>query len=257
MDLRERRSFVTVILRPRKLLGLTARLFGPGAQAERDRLRRRIDRLEDMVGFLMDALSVTRPDRLTFGDGRWYGLLRTLVTGIYEPMPMPDSFRPMADLIATPSVTFQGDQFFIPGASTEDMRFGTVFSLKAYPATTAPGIFDQFDLDFDSVVTHSFTPIEPFDALARIKRTVRQMGAADDSAASLRAQLIDAADDLASGRVSFGNHHASIVIFTRSEAELDEAAAQVRAAGQRAGCVTISVSQGDRLTIFVNRDLVF
>ncbi len=250
LDLRERRSFVTVILRPRKLLGLTARLFGPGAQAERDRLRRRIDRLEEMVTFLMDALALTRPDRLTFGDGRWYGLLRALVTGIHEPMPLPDSFRPVADLIATSAVTFQGDQFFIPGASTEDMRFGAVFSLKAYPAMTAPGIFDQFDLDFDSVLTQSFTPIEPFDALARIKRTVRQMGAADDSAASLRAQLIDAADDLASGRVSFGNHHASVVIFTRSEAELDEAAAQVRATGQRAGCVMVREDIGARATYF-------
>ncbi len=250
MDLRERRSFVSVILRPQKLLGLTARLFGPGAAAERDRLRRRIDRLEDMIGFLMDALSITRPDRLTIGDGRWYGLLRALLTGVHEPTPMPDSFRPVADLIATSPIIFRGDLFLIPGASTEDMRHGAVFSLKAYPATTAPGIFDLFDLDFDSVLTQSFTPIEPFDALARIKRTVRQMGAADDAAASLRAQLIDAADDLASGRVSFGHHHASLVILTRSEAALDEAAAQVRAAGQRAGCVMVREDIGARATYF-------
>ena len=65
------------------------------------------------------------------------------------------------------------------------------------------------------------------------------MGAADDAAASLRGQLIDAADDLASGRISFGLHHASIAIVARDEEELDEAAAQVRTAGQRAGCVLV------------------
>ena len=109
--------------------------------------------------------------------------------------------------LGTCSVRFEGDRFLVPGASTEDMRFGAVFSLKAYPASTAPGLFDHFDLDFDSVVTHSFTPVEQFEALARIRRTVRQMGAADDAAASLRGQLIDAADDLASGRIAFGLHH--------------------------------------------------
>ena len=86
--------------------------------------------------------------------------------------------------------------------------------------------------------------------MARIRRTVRQMGAADDAAVSLRGQLIDAADDLASGRIGFGLHHASIAIFARDEAELDEAAAQVRAAGQRAGCVLVREDIGARATWF-------
>ena len=76
------------------------------------------------------------------------------------------------------------------------------------------------------------------------------MGAADDAAVSLRGQLIDAADDLASGRIGFGLHHASIAIFARDEAELDEAAAQVRAAGQRAGCVLVREDIGARATWF-------
>jgi type IV secretion system protein VirB4 len=250
MELRERRSFLTVVLRPQKLLGLSTRLFGAGAAAQRDLLSRRVERLNEAVSYLMEPLAVAGPERLTAGDGRWLGLLRTLVTGRFEPTPLPPTFEPVANLVAGSSVRFEGDRFLVPGASAEDMRFGAVFSLKAYPASTAPGLFDHFDLEFDSVVTHSFTPVEQFEALARIRRTVRQMGAADDAAASLRGQLIDAADDLASGRIAFGLHHASIAIFARDEEELDEAAAQVRASGQRAGCVLVREDIGARSTWF-------
>jgi type IV secretion system protein VirB4 len=250
MELRERRSFLTVVLRPQKLLGLSTRLFGAGATAQRDLLSRRVERLNEAVSYLMETLAVAGPERLTVGDGRWLGLLRMLVTGRFEATSLPPSFEPVANLVAGSSVRFEGDRFLVPGASTMDMRFGAVFSLKAYPASTSPGLFDYFDLDFDSVVTHSFTPIEQVEALARIRRTVRQMGAADDAAASLRGQLIDAADDLASGRIAFGLHHASIAIFARDEEELDEAAAQVRASGQRAGCVLVREDIGARSTWF-------
>ncbi len=249
-QLRERRSILTVVLRPRKILGLAAKLIGPGKAAERDRLTRRIERLEEVVGFLMDALHVTMPERLTLGDGRWLGVLRTLVTGIYEPLIPPPGFTPFADLIAGSDVRFRGDQLFLPGASTADMRAGAVFSLKGYPAATAPGLLDQLDLDCDGVLTHSFTPIDPVEALARIRRTLRQMGAADDAAASLRAELIDAADDLASGRVGFGLHHATVALFAKSAEELDDFAAQLRAAASRAGAVIVREEIGARAGYF-------
>ncbi len=250
MGLRERRSFVSVVLRPSRLRGFAAKLIGPGKTAERDRIARRVDRLEEAVSFLMDALAITRPERLTRDDGRWYGLLRALVVGVYEPMRLPESFQPVADLIATSDIRFRGDHFFAPGASTADMRFGAVFSLKDYPATTAPGVLDRVDLDCDSVVTHSFTPLDQVEALARIRRTVRQMNAADDAALSLRGELVDAADDLASGRLSFGNHHATVVLFARSEAVLDTQSAQLRAAANRAGATVVREEFGARAGYF-------
>lgn len=250
MALRERRSFFSVILRPPALAGLRAKLFGAGAAGERARIAKRIGRLEEVVNFLMEALHAIRPERLQVSDGRWLGLLRALVTGRYEPLPLPDTFMPIADLVAASTVRFDGDSFLVTGASTDDMRFGAVFAVKAYPASTFPGIFDHLDLGFDLVTTQSFTPMDQVDALARIRRTVRQMGAADDAAASLRVQLVEAADDLASGRVSFGHHHASVVVFARSEEELDQAASEIRAAGQRTGAVLVREDIGARATWF-------
>lgn len=252
MNLRERRSFITVSLRPAKLAGLATRLFaaGAGPDAERSRLAKRVQRLEEVLGFLMEALTSIGPERLTVSDGRWLGLLRALVNGRYEPLSPHPTFMPIADLVVTSPVHFDGDSFFIPGISTEDMRFGAVFSIKSYMPTTFPGVFDSLDLGYDLVSTQSFTPIDQVSALGRIRLTVRQMAAADDAAASLRSQLVDAADDLASGRISFGHHHASLVVYATSEDELDQAASEIRAAGQRAGCVLVREGIGARATWF-------
>ena len=198
----------------------------------------------------METLSVARPERLTVSDGRWLGMLRLLVTGTYAPVTPGPRFAPLGDLIATSSVAFQNDAFTVMGSDTEDMRLGAIFSMKQYPTTTSPGIFDRFDLPVDTVITQSFTPVDQISALSRVQRTIRQMGAADDAAASLRAELVDAADDLASGRISFGNHHTSIAIFARSDAELDEACSKVRSAGQKAGCVLVREDIGARATYF-------
>ena len=45
---------------------------------------RRIERLNETVSYLMETLAVAGPERLTVDDGRWLGLLRTLVTGRFR-----------------------------------------------------------------------------------------------------------------------------------------------------------------------------
>ena len=174
--------------------------------------------------------------------------MRTLVTGRFEPIPLPQTFEPVANLVRGLERPLRGRPLPRSGRLDRGHALRRGLLAQAYPASTAPGIFDHFDLDFDSVVTHSFTPIEQFEALARIRRTVRQMGAADDDAASLRGQLIDAADDLASGRISFGlRTHASIAVFARDEEIARRRGGGVRA-GQRAGCVLVREDIGARST---------
>ena len=83
-------------------------------------------------------------------------------------------------------------------------------------------------------MTHSFTPMDLVPALARVQRTVRQMRAADDAARSAQADLVNAADDLASGRISFGSHQVSVMAVARTEDELDALAVEIRTQAQRA-----------------------
>ncbi|WP_226584085.1 VirB4 family type IV secretion/conjugal transfer ATPase [Acuticoccus sediminis] len=250
MGLRSRRIMVTVVVRPLALTSLWARISGGSKRDLMAMRERRITRLNEVVGHMMGALTPASPRRLDLAEGDWLGMLQACVSGIYRPLAPGAEFRPLADLMAASRVDFRNDTFVVFGNDADETRFGAIFTYKKYPTETQAGVFDGLDLPHDTVVTHSFTPIEQFEALARVQRTARQMRAADDAARSLEAQLVDAADDLASGRISFGLHQASITVFARSEAELDAVASRVRSAGQRTGGVVVREDIGARSAYF-------
>ena len=237
-----------VALQPRMIQFSLAPAYQP-SPTPRERAAR-LERLDELVGDLAQALAATRPERLTLRDGRWLGLLRALTTGRYAPLTPGPSFVPLGNLLAGSRVDFRGDTFVAFGTDSADLRFGAVFALKRYPTETSPGVLDGLDLPADTVVTHSFTPMDLVPALARVQRTSRQMLAADDAALSARADLVQAADDLASGRIGFGHHQATVMLTARSEVELDELAAELRARVQRAHGVAVREDIGARAAYF-------
>ncbi|WP_299844513.1 hypothetical protein [uncultured Jannaschia sp.] len=248
--LRERVSMVSVVVRPRTLAGLWARITGGMSRDLRAERTRRIALLNEITTNLMQALTPARPERLTLADGRWLGLLRTAVTGKYAPLTPGAAFTPIGNLLVDSRVDFRGDSFVVLGSDEDNLRFGAMFTFKKYPTETAPGFLDRLDLPGDTVVTHSFTPIDLVPALARVQRTVRQMSAADDAARSAQAQLEDAADDLASGRIGFGQHQVSIMAVARSREELDDLSSEIRTQSQRALAVAVREGIGARTAYF-------
>lgn len=248
--LRERTSMVTVVVRPQRLSGLWSRITGGSTRDLRAERARRIERLDEVLGDLAQALSAARPERLTLSDGRWLGLLRALISGRYAPLRLGPTFAPIGGILVDGRVDFHGDTFTVFGTDSADMRFGAIFCLKRYPTETEPGLLDGLDLPADTVVSHSFTPIDLVPALARVQRTSRQMSAADDAARSAQADLVQAADDLASGRIAFGQHQASIMVVARSEEELDALAADVRTGVQRIHGVAVREDIGARAAYF-------
>lgn len=219
--LRHRTTLVTITIRPSKVFGFFAKLAGGKKQTE-ENLQKRIARLNQIVSGIMETLSRTKPRRMTVSGGEWLGLIRATISGDYNPLIPGRSFTPLNDLIANAPVMFHGDTFTIFGSHTKNTKYGAIVTLKDYPGETFTGILDSLDLAVDMVVTNSFTPGDRIDALQKIQRVSRQMAAAEDAARSLQAQLEEAADDQASGRVAFGNHHCTIAVYADSEAELDE-----------------------------------
>lgn len=220
--LRHRTTLVTVTVRPSKVAGLWAKLSGGKKQTE-ENLQKRITRLHQIVSAIMETLGRTNPRRMTVSGGEWLGLLRATISGEYAPIIPGRSFIPINDLIANAPIMFHGDTFTVFGSHSTNTKYGSIITLKDYPGETFAGILDGLDLATDMVVTNSFTPGDKIEALQKIQRVARQMAAAEDAARSLRIQLEEAADDQASGRVVFGNHHCTICIYADSEAELDDA----------------------------------
>lgn len=224
--LRHRTTLVTITIRPSKVVGLWAKISG-GKQQTEENLQKRVVRLNQIVSAILETLSKTKPRRMTVSGGEWLGLLRATISGEFQPLVPGRGFVPLNDLVANSPVLFHGDAFTILGSHSRNTKYGAIVTLKDYPGETIPGILDGLDLAADMVVTNSFTPGERIEALQKIQRVARQMAAAEDAARSLQQQLEDAADDQASGRVAFGNHHCSIAVFADDEAELDDTLGQV------------------------------
>jgi type IV secretion system protein VirB4 len=237
--LRERTTMVTLIVRPSKGASKLMGIFGDSGKRSRADSETRALYLDQMIKTCMTSLSDAKPRRLCASDGVWLSLLRTLIDGSSAKLFPGNKFIPLADLLSSSSVTFRGSTFLCQGADQTKTRYGTIISIKDYPTETYPGILDRLNLPFDSVVSQSFSQINNLAAQNRISRVRNQMKAAEDAAVSLLAQLGDAEDDVASGRVVFGEHHCSIALFCDSEVELAEAVTFVTRAMQEAGAAIV------------------
>lgn len=219
--LRYRTTLVSITIRPSKVIGLWSKLTRSKSH-NKENVQKRAHRLNQIVSGFMETLAKTAPRRMNISEGEWLGLLRSTISGEYAPIAPGRNFTPLNDLISNATVMFHGDSFTVFGSHSGNTKYGAIITLKDYPAETYAGILDSLDLAVDMVVTNSFTPGDRIEALQKIQRVSRQMAVAEDAARSLQIQLEEAADDQASGRVAFGNHHCTIAIFADSETELDQ-----------------------------------
>lgn len=248
VGLRDRITMVTLIIRPPRRISKLMSIFSGKDVYSREEIKVRAARLDQMIATCMVGINEAKPARLKIRDGRWLGLLRSLIDGSDTKLVPGPKFVPVADRLATSEITFQGRVFECNGSDRH--RYGTIISVKDYPNETYPGILDRLNLPYDTVVTQSFTPIDPISAQGKISRVRKQMRAAEDAAVSLLAQLEEAEDDVASGRVVFGEHHCSIALFCNSHAELEQAMAYVTRAMQDAGAAIVRESFSARAVYF-------
>jgi type IV secretion system protein VirB4 len=104
-----------------------------------------------------------------------------------------------------------------PGAS----RFAGILSVKEYPATTRPGMWDGLlELPFPLVMSQSFVFLDRITALGRITRKQNQMRSAEDKAVSLTDEMTDAQDELMRGAWAMGEHHMTVVPFAQGPGQL-------------------------------------
>jgi type IV secretion system protein VirB4 len=250
VGLRDRITLVTLVIRPPRKIKKILSLFSNHDVHSRAEVAARALRLGQLIGTCMVAVSEAKVNRLSVSSGRWLGLLRTIIDGSSGRLVPGTKFIPLADLLATSQITFRGRVFECETADPGHRRFGTIISIKDYPTETYPGMLDRLNLPYDTIVTQSFTPIDPISAQAKIARVRKQMKAAEDAAVSLLAQLEEAEDDVASGRVVFGDHHCSIAIFCNSQKELEAAMAFVTRAMQDAGAAIVREGFAARAVYF-------
>ncbi|MCU0905807.1 MAG: type IV secretion system protein B4, partial [Tabrizicola sp.] len=96
-------------------------------------------------------------------------------------------------------------------------------------------MLDALGASRDTIITHSYTPIERGSITERVKRRVAQMRASEDIAATIEAQLFEAADKSESGELGFGIHQMTITVFANDQAALDAEVARIRGIAHQNG----------------------
>jgi hypothetical protein len=210
-------------------------------------LGQRIERLNEAMGLLAGACQGLGFRRLTVSSGEWLGLLGVLLgQPMAKVLPMRGQF--LAEAVASSQMTFAGKRVEIETGAGQ--RFGTIFGVKSYPARTWARMLDALELPYDIVITNSFTPARNNEIEERIKRTARQMRASEDAAETLRQELYEAADNVASGRQVFGKHHLTVMVTAETPEQLEEAASEVWRAGQDCGATLVRESFAARAAWF-------
>lgn len=162
-----------------------------------------------------------------------------ILNRIDEPVPVLNA--PVYDFLPVSRQRFSaktGD--FVLTTPNGVNHFGAILNLKEYVDSTYPGILNGLKfLDFEYVITHSFTPMGRQDALKALDRTKGMMVSSGDKAVSQIIEMDHAMDQLASGNFVLGEYHFTIAIYAPSQEALSQQIASTRAELSNAGFVTV------------------
>ena len=154
--------------------------------------------------------------------------------------PVPVMRAPAYDYLATSRHMFSdktGD-FVIRTANGTD-HCGAMLNVKEYPDGTWPGILNGLKyLDFEYIITHSFSPMGKHDAIKTLERTKGMMISSGDKAVSQIYELDLAMDQLSSGGFVLGEYHFTMALFARSQNDLANNLPLARAELSNAGFVS-------------------
>ncbi|WP_434622661.1 type IV secretion system protein B4 [Tabrizicola sp. M-4] len=217
----------------RQVAPLAVPLFGKAAaRVWGEDTARRLEELREVASILETGLGI-KTRRMKISDGSLIGFYASLLTGELRDHPR-SPYCLLAEDAAGASVQFgKGVVEIEEGTSTP--KLAAVLYVKSYANATWPGMLDALGAAQDTIITHSYTPIERGSIAERVKRRVAQMRSAEDIAATVEAQLFEAADKAESGTLGFGVHQMTITVFAETETALDSEVARIRGIAHQNG----------------------
>lgn len=161
-----------------------------------------------------------------------------LINRIDEPVPVLAA--PVADYLPVSRHMFSpktGD--FVINTPNGENHFGAILNIKEFAEGTWPGVLNGLKyLDFEYVITHSFSPMGRQDALKILDRTKGMMISSGDKAVSQIVELDYAMDQLSSGNFVLGEYHYIIAVYAESQVKLANNVSATRAELSNAGFVS-------------------
>ncbi len=255
MSLRDKALTISILRRPAatKTMSMFERFrdrFIANNKEEIQKIRqRRVASLKEVVAVVLSATEQMNGRVLTASSGELLGFLEAIGSGKEAPTFISSKLGVLARSVANFRPTFNGDKVTLSGG-TFGQKFGRIFTIKNYPNQTYHGIFDELNLPLDMVVSHSFVPVNNDLMAERIDRARRMMVSMHDAGVSQQEELEQAADDLVTGKLIFGEHHMTAAIYSHSEDIIEKAVADIRQIAQGAGVKIISEAFASRSHYF-------
>ncbi|MBS7458578.1 VirB4 family type IV secretion/conjugal transfer ATPase [Coralloluteibacterium stylophorae] len=211
-------------------------------QAEQDQA---VDKALELAGNVEAVLKDYAPVRLGMYEAEngvvfseTLNLFGYLLNRIDEPVPVLRA--PVCDYLAVSRHMFSaksGD--FVINAPGGSNHYGAILNIKEFTDSTYPGILNGLKyLDFEYVITHSFSPMGRQDALKVLERTKGMMISSGDKAVSQIVEMDHAMDQVASGNFVLGEYHFLIALYAADQKTLSQNVATVRAELSNAGFVS-------------------
>lgn len=175
-----------------------------------------IEKLNELVSVVTSSLSTYGPHVLGtyLRLGRLHSeileFLDFLVNGDWTPRALPR--KTLSDCLARNRPFFGADAFELRGVV--DSKIGAILGIAEYPEGTEAGLLNALlSAPFPCILTQSFQFLSKPVAIELLLRQQRRLQTAGDLAVSQVEEIDDALDDLASGRIVYGEHHLSLTVF--------------------------------------------
>jgi type IV secretion system protein VirB4 len=240
--------FVSILRRPPKgKAGFADRLSSlfakPFANESDALLARELRELDNARETLAAAFRGYAPRTLASYDtphGACSELLEFL-SALYNGELQP-ALTPQGDLghhLPYRRVSFGHDAIERKGAADE-RDYSTILSLKEYPPQATPGMLDALlRLPYELVLSERFAFVDRQIAQERVELALRRLRAADEDSVTLRHGLLQAKDDIVTGKSGLGEHAMSVLVRAASLEALDKAAADCASALADIGAIAV------------------
>jgi type IV secretion system protein VirB4 len=225
--------YLTVVIRGRG--GSNVFTFGErkNREAVLESIHENNERLDEITDAIMAGLSRYGVRRLEVYDHKGVmcseplELFAMLMNGEWQRVPVPKGAVRYG--MVNSRVSFGVDQLEIRGPT--QAHIGAMLGAAAYQVErTEPGHLNMLlTVPFPFVLTQSFSVFGRQKASEALQKQQRLLINANDTSASQIGDISQALDDLASGRVVFGEHHLSMMVLAGTQKELSERIAISRA----------------------------
>ena len=112
--------------------------------------------------------------------------------------------------------------------SVAGKKYAAIVSLKEYGQSTSAGMLDKFlQLPYELLITQSYQFTNRQTAISKMQIQQNRMIQSNDKAVSQVHEISSALDDAMSGRISFGEHHLTILCLERTPKMLEHTVSMV------------------------------